>query len=267
MAKTVAPKKTNGGAVTVPSGDWAAELNRYAQASQKVGDAVAQTGSWVTFRAGAMAFKQLPIKNSSLDIIVLDECLENLYYEDDFDPNAPASPVCFALAREVSGMVPHETSPKKQHDSCAGCPQNAFGSARTGRGKACKNTVRLALIAYGDGSEKQLSTCELAFAKLPVTSTKNWGKYTTMVREMHGRPPLGVVTRMSCRPDPKNQVMVEFEFVKVIDNKLGNALLKRRREAEGALIPEQPYQQIEREAPTPARGKGGKANVPAKRKY
>lgn len=263
MARTaVKATKTTSTAAPAP-GSWEDELARYAQQSAKVGDAVAGAGAWLTFKSGVLAFKGLPIKGNAIECVILDECLENLYYAGQYDPDAPASPICYALAREAAGMAPHATSPKPQHTTCAGCPQNAFGTSNTGKGKACKNTVRLALIAWGDGSEKQLASCEVAFAKLPVTSTRNWGRYTLSLRESLGLPPLGVVTRLSVRPDSKTQLQVEFERVSSVPAKFGATLLARRRDAVAALIPEVPYQQVDREEQPTNTKKNAK--VPARR--
>lgn len=254
--------KTTNTAVDAP-GSWEDELARYAQQSAKVGDAVVGAGAWLTFKSGVLAFKGLPIKGNAIECVVLDECLENLYYTGRYNPDAPESPVCYALAREAAGMAPHATAPQPQHATCAGCPHNAFGTSLTGKGKACKNTVRLALIAWGDGSEKQLATCELAFAKLPVTSTRNWGKYTLSLRETLGLPPLGVVTRLSVRSDSKTTLRVEFERVSNVPAKLGTTLLARRRDAVAALIPEVPYQQVDfEERPTDTKKN---AKVPTRR--
>lgn len=241
------------------SGDWEAELAKSAQLSAKVGEAVGGTGNWITFRAGVMAYKGLPIQNSEIDIVVLDEVLENLYYEGKFDPDRPASPICYALAREVRDLAPHSTSPSPQHESCKGCRWNEFKSADNKKGKACKNVARIALVAYGDGTKEQVQGCELAFAKLPVTSVKNWAGYTKSLREKFGKGPFGFVTRMSCRPDPKNQIAVEFKLVSAINPKLGPVILERVKEARRDIIPAVPYQPIEQEEEAP-RARGRKAS-------
>jgi hypothetical protein len=263
MAKKPAPKgaKKNLPAVMgsrqkfdlAVGGDWEAELAKAAQLSARVGEAVGGTGNWITFRQGVMSYKGLPLQDSQLEAIVLDEVLENLFYEDKFDADAPASPVCYALARQVGDLAPHETAPKPQHEGCKGCPKNEFKSAENKKGKACKNMARLALIAFGDGTKGQIDTCELAFAKIPVTSVKNWAAYTESLRAKFGRGPFGFITRIKCRPDPKNQIAVEFEFVGTVDKKLGPSILKRVEEARHDIIPALPYQQIEREEKPAAR--------------
>jgi len=54
-------------------------------------------------------------------------------------PEAPMGsdpPTCWSLGGKDA--VPHPEATESQHTSCAGCPWNEFGTAKQGRGKACK---------------------------------------------------------------------------------------------------------------------------------
>lgn len=249
------PGKTDVGAPL----DWEQQLAKYAQRSAKVAEAMSSGGNWITFKSGVLAYKGMPLKNNEVELIVLDEVLENIYYEGRFDPDTPASPVCFALARELGEMRPHAESPEPQHETCKGCQQNAFGSSDSGKGKACKNIVRLAVIAWGDGSLEQIKSCELAFAKLPVTSVKNWGSYTKSLREKLNSPPFAAITRMYVEPDAKTQFQVRFDLVEKLDKKLGGAVLARVIEAEKEIIPANPYPPFERDEKPATKGRAAKA--------
>ena len=255
-AVAVRTAKTDVGAVS----DWEEQLKKYAQRSQKVAEATGAGGNWLTFKGGRLAYRGSELKDNAVELVVLDEVLENLYYEGRFDPDNPATPVCFAFAREVGELQPHDTAPDPQHETCKGCSQNAFGSSDTGKGKACKNVVRLAAIAWGDGSREQIESCELAFAKLPVTSVRNWTQYTKSLLDKTGSGPQRVVTRMSVEPNSKTQFQVTFELVEQVDRKLMPAVMARVIEADKEIIPAQPYQPIEREeAPKKPAAKGKKA--------
>lgn len=256
LPATTKPGKTDVGA---PS-DWEQQLAQYAQRSAKVAEAVGGGGSWITFKNGVLAYKGLPLKNNEVELIVLDEVLENLYYEGRFDPDSPASPVCFALARELGELRPHKEAPEPQHETCKGCEHNVFGSSDTGKGKACKNIVRLAVIAWGDGSLEQVKSCELAFAKLPVTSVKNWGAYTKSLREKLNVPPFAAITRMHVVPDAKTQFKVCFDLVERLDKKLGGAVLARVIEAEKEIIPANPYPPFERDEKPAQKGRTAKTS-------
>jgi len=252
----VVPSK-KAGEVALPT-DWEKELERYAARSSKVVEVSAGGGSWLTFQGGRLKFKGVEIQGNETDLIVLDEVLENLYYEGTFDPDSPASPVCFAFAREVGELAPHNASPDKQHDACKGCPQNEWGSAATGRGKACKNIVRLAMVPWGDGSLEQVQKAEIAFAKLPVTSVKNWSAYVNGLHAKSNRPPFAFITKLSVVPDTKSQFQVTFEAVEPVPQKLLGSVLQRVKEAEGVIVPAVPYAPIEQSETVPARGGKGK---------
>jgi hypothetical protein len=94
-----------------------------------------------------------------LDIIVLDFTRKNFYYPGIYDPNKIVPPDCYAQNDDIDEMAPMAGVPDPQGDEngkCKGCWANAFKSAKTGRGKACKNTHELAvLIVQEDGSHNE----------------------------------------------------------------------------------------------------------------
>lgn len=192
----VVPRKTM--AVALPD-DWEAQLAKYADQANKTAEAAGGGGgSWLSFKGGVMTYKGVPVNNNETELVVLDAVLENLYYEGAYDPNTPTSPVCFALSRDKEELAPHPKATDPQAKSCADCEYNRFGSAAQGRGKACKNTQRLAVLAVGDGSLEQLSETEVTFAKLPVTSVANFASYVQKIQALYpGQPPFAFVDRKS----------------------------------------------------------------------
>jgi len=81
---------------------------------------------------------------NTINAVVVDVRYINTFYEGRYTPNDPKPPVCWALDADANTLAPNEASPKPVHDACSGCPKNEFGSA--GKGKACKNMVRIAII-------------------------------------------------------------------------------------------------------------------------
>jgi hypothetical protein len=124
--------------------------------------------------------------------IVLDFVHTNAFYTEKFDPDNPTPPGCFAMSADGEDMKPESVSPKKQSDYCNGCPQNAWGSADIGDGKACKNQYRLAVIA--PKKDEDPSESEIAILTLPPTSLKNWDKYVSDLEDAHHLATYGVVT-------------------------------------------------------------------------
>lgn len=83
-----------------------------------------------------------------MQAVVLDYRNTRSFYEGAYNPSKPQAPVCYASAKTIEELVPVESSPKKAHATCTGCPNNEWGSAPGGgNGKACKSGVTLALVS------------------------------------------------------------------------------------------------------------------------
>jgi hypothetical protein len=239
---------------------WDEEMAKMAELA--AGNEAAHVGgSWISIRGGQMTYQQGEVPDNRLQGVALTSVFENAYYKGKFDPDNPATPVCFALSADGVGMAPHEASPEPQHSDCKTCPlggDNAWGSAETGRGKACKNIRRIAIMSAEDAEDAESAkAANIAYLKTPVTSTGNWAAYVLSLRNTLKRPPLGVITEISCRPDAKTQVKVSFKFVSEIDDgAILSALRGQARAATEFLL--QPYTpREEEEAPAP-KARGGK---------
>lgn len=142
---------------------------------------------------------------SSMDVVVVASKMEHAFYDRPYDPSNTSPPACFAIEDEEGNMVPHPSSPNKQSDECKNCPNNEFGSAATGSGKACKNSRRLALMAY---SSDGLDSSEIALLKLAPTSLKNFSRYSKTVVTAYKRPTFSVVTNLKFEPSVQYSVIV-----------------------------------------------------------
>ena len=233
--EVVVPNKT---AVGMPA-EWADRLAQFAQQAQQA--EAAPTGSFITTRSGVLQWQGQAVAGNKLDVVVIDSIYENTYYVDDFDPDNPASPICFAFAHDDNELAPHPNSTAPQHATCKGCPQNEFGSADRGKGKACKNSRRLAMVPASPLDATTIEASEIAFLKLPVTSTKNWANYVNTLATMDRRPPFAVITTIGAQPDPKTQYKITFVKKELVnDGDVLSALIKRH---EGQKItPTAPYQ-------------------------
>lgn len=220
------------------AGDWAARLGQYAKAA--VETEAAPAGSFVKVKAGMLQWQDQAVQGNKLDVAIIDSIFENALYEGDYDPDNPQSPVCFAFAHDEEALKPHEKSAKPQNATCAGCPHNEFGSAEKGKGKACKNIRRLAMLPASPMDAQTLETTEVAFIKLPVMSTKNWINYVNTLATIDGRPPFAVVTTLGTVPDAKAQFKVTFTKKEPINQPdLLDVLIKRHEAQKVAAIP--PY--------------------------
>jgi hypothetical protein len=269
-----APTKKPGTAVA----NWDEELARQADVAAGM-EANVGGGQFFSAKGGVLQFDGSPLPGNQAAVVIVDTILENVYYECSYNPDSPQAPTCFAFGREDNEMEPHasvDTTPEfeRQSDVCHGCPMNDFGTAVVGRGKACRNTRRLALIPAGSYNSKgdldmfddveHFAKTPIAFMKMPVTSVKG---YATFVKQVSGalrRPPHGVFTRISVIPDAKTQFKVLFEVIEKVPNELMSAIMQRHTDA-GSVI-EFPYSPVE-EAAAPARGSGKAAPAKKTRKY
>jgi hypothetical protein len=232
---------------TALAGSWEEEMAAEAKAAAAT---VVATSQRISFKGGNISLGDAKLENP-LPIIVADFGFENAYYTEAYDPDAPASPVCFAFGRDEKTMAPHPDSTEKQAEKCHGCPHNEFGSS--GKGKACKNGVRLAIISggvTGDG----VATTEVLNAALPPTNLGAWGNYVKGLRDM-GLPPWGAITEL------KNEIFktwfkVSFRPVGRVTHEVYAAIKARR-----ASIEEQMF------APYKAREEAEEKKPAKKRKF
>jgi len=250
----MAPRKEKPGTEIV---DWEAQMREQAAIAAGAQRSSGGGGKFFSTQAGVLQFDGQPMPGNQMAVVILADIMENSWYEDAYDPNNPAAPKCFAFGHEEEDMEPHEAVDQdpyfaRQNPECHDCPRNEWGSADTGRGKACKNVMRLALIPAGQYKAKgsgrnaahelelfddpaHFAKAEAAFLKLPVMSVKNYAKYVKALAADIGRPPWGVITNIYLEPDPKSQYKVMFELIDKADKDLLQTLIQRHT-AENASI-------------------------------
>lgn len=233
------PAKTQTTAVA----NWEEELAAQAQAAAKQ-EANVGGGNFFSTRAGVLSVDGQALLNNEMAVLIVDGILENAYYAGKFDPDSPTSPVCFAFGRDEADMVPHlsvQQNGTAQHTACKGCRQNEFGTADTGRGKACKNTRRLALIKAGDFDRRtgeftavldpdHYAKTEVRYFKVPPTSITAYAAYVKQLASGLKRPPHGVLTRISLSPHATKQFEVKFEALLETPGAIMGAVMERHKQ-------------------------------------
>lgn len=245
-------------------------------------------GKFFSTRAGVLAYDDVPFPGNQMLVIIGAWCLENVYYEGKYDPDNRTPPTCFAFCADPSAvdeMGPHEKVYSEdvfeaQHDTCEGCPKNEWGSADTGRGKACSNRRRLSCLSAGEfvaagrgafdmvpeENPEHYAMTEPAYLKLPVMSGKAFDAYVKEVASQRKRPLLGVYTRVFLTPDSKSQFRVNFEYVDDVPDDVMVELMKRReRLAEDMMFPYSAFEE-EAEAAKPAKTAANKKLTGARKK-
>jgi hypothetical protein len=230
-----------------------------AQAEQAAAETPQTVSTYLSTRGGKLAFGEEEMPGNQACVIILDDIQENTFYEGKFDPNDLQPPICYAFHRPGdvdTAMAPHESMQvdltyfEPQNDVCKGCRWNEYGSADTGRGKACQNRARLTLIHAGYYTSKRGSrdfdleifddpkhyqTAEMAFIKLPVLSVKEYYKFKAQTAAALGRPPHGVLCRLYLEPDAKAQYKVCFEVIEEVPDNLAEIIMARHDEAVAML--------------------------------
>lgn len=210
------------------------ELAKMAKAATKV---ERPETSNIGTKAGVLTYNGDPIPGNKLDCIIIASTHVNLYYEDKYDPNDPKNPVCFAYCEDPDEdvMAPHPASSKPQAETCADCWANRWNSdPEGGRGKACKNSRRLALIPASTTPE-DIPSAEVAALNLPVTSGKGWGTYVNKIAQLFARPPLGLITQIGTVPDVKSQFKITFVNQALVGNEMLPGLFEKAKLARPML--------------------------------
>lgn len=247
---------------------WDEELAKQAEVAAGM-EANTGGGQFFSLKSGILSWQDAPLPNNQMAVVILDSILENVFYEGKYDPDTPQGPTCFAFGREEKTLAPHTIVIEAGNAQCGasglcdGCEMNEWGSSDVGRGKACRNTRRLAMIPAGTfnqagkfeliDDEEHFASTAIGFMKLPVTSVKGYASFVKQVAGALRRPPFGIVTKVKVIPDPKSQFKVVFEPIMNLPDELMGAIMQRHEEAKSTIdFPYQPND--EEQAPPPKRG-------------
>jgi len=236
MARTV--KMTETKALVNYDEELAKQAAAAAEQEKNVGG-----GSFFSTRAGVLSVDGQSLPGNEMAVLIVDGILENVYYAGKFDPDELESPTCFAFGRDEADMAPHlvvQQNGTAQHATCKGCPKNEFGSSDTGKGKACGNRRRLALLPAGAFDKKtdeytpildpaHYANTEMRYLKVPPTSISAYAAYVKQLAGGLKRPPHGVFTRISLSPHPKKQFEVKFEALMPVPSEVLGAIMARNK--------------------------------------
>jgi hypothetical protein len=258
----MAAKKT----VTAPAASkqgvnkWDEEMAEFAKAAAET-EANAGGGNFISTRGGHFTIGGNEVPGDVMNVVIVDHVLENCFYKGKYDAKNPTSPVCYAFGRKEEDMKPHAASSEPQCASCKDCEWNKFGSADTGRGKACKNTRRLGLITEDDLDD--VENAVPAILKVPPTSIKKWGGYVKNLEAVEHRPPFMMVTQVSIKQNDDTQFELGFKAVSKVDGEHYENLKAKRTLVENDLT--QPYAPPSDEALQSSARSKAKFSAPAKK--
>lgn len=205
-------------------------------------------------RNGQFSFQGADL-GDSIDVVIVDHVVAKQYFDVDYDEDNPVPPACFALKPNDRDIAPHTDVKEPQAETCAECWANEWASGR-GRGKACSDKNRLALLSSEDLEG------ELNYLEVPVTSGAAFNKYIKGLTKAAELPCYAVVTRLSMDDHADYQKLI-FELVDEVPEELLGGPFSKRKEAREMLM--EPYDTTE-QPDKPKASKKKKAKKKAARK-
>ena len=231
--------------------------DKMAAVTKQAASSEAPKGGFLSFKGGNMSYDDVPIPGNVLKVVVVDFLLENAIFKEKYNPNKPASPMCYAFGRDEEDLAPHPDAPEPQNADCATCPNNAWASDPDGgRGKACKNSRRIAIMTADvlDKGPEAIRKANIVMCKIPVTSIKNFSLFVNQCVQALGTPPFGVICELSVKPHPTSLFQVHWKVLeKIEDEDVLQHILAKHLSGEQKMF--QPYPVQEEEAAPAPRSK------------
>ncbi len=129
------------------------------------------------------------------------------FYAEEYDPEVKNPPDCFSH----DGKVPEADVKARQNPICKGCPKNEFGTAKAGKGKACRDIRRLFILTSVAKGEESIMPLQL---NVTPSSIKNWDDYLGRLTQ-NGISYDEVSTKVLAKKKNREDKYVTLNFVKI----------------------------------------------------
>jgi hypothetical protein len=138
------------------------------------------SGHRISLKGKTFTFPDGKTSPGPIAAVILDWRTINAYYKGAYNPQKVEAPSCFAISKDRDDLKPSPNCSDPQSEQCEGCAWNEWGSAPGGgRGKACKNQIRIAVVPPDAKPDTPPWTIDLA-----PSST---GAFTNMVNNVKGQ--------------------------------------------------------------------------------
>lgn len=120
-----------------------------------------------------------PMPNLDVVIVGVSPYIAKQFYEKRYTEGSDEAPDCFSL----DGITPDVSAQKKQHATCATCPNNAWGSRMTDdgkKGKACQDSRRIAVVPLYDLENEAYGGPMMV--RVPPMSLSNLANYGALLQ-------------------------------------------------------------------------------------
>lgn len=256
-SKQLAVPKAGGKALSVLS----EELKRLAV--DESANVPAAGGSFISTKGRRFTFQD-EVLPDPMTVIVVDHALSNSFYADGYEEGNPQPPDCWSIGKTEKELAPLAELPGRVHATCVGCPNNEFGSAERGKGKACKNGRILAVLIV-DGQKKVtaklIEDAEVAYLRLSPTAMKPFNGYLRRVTGTLSKPLFTVVTQMTFDRSDYPVVLPTF-LGELGDEAAIRAIMDKRQTIQDELLAGYP-QRTQSDDDAPRTGRKGQKALPA----
>lgn len=209
----------------------------------ELGREQAGVGKTLSIRNSKFKFEGADLGNE-ISVILLDYVFVNQFFKGKFDPDNRQPPACFAMAENELDLVPLPSSPEIQNggDPCESCWANEFESDDAGRGKACKNGRRIAVMSAeaweDDDFADYIDSEAVGYLTLPPTTNPTWRAYVNKLGKTAKLPVWGVITTLSFDPEvdyPKLEFTATAKLQDILDEAGAKKLFALRDEIHDEL--------------------------------
>jgi hypothetical protein len=175
---------------------------------------------------------------NSIEVVILkaNPQLSKIWYEHGYVEGSTEAPDCAS----ANGLVPDQGVPKKQNDVCLTCPKNAWGSdPRGGKGKACGDSRRLAVVPLADLKNESLGGPLLL--RCPAASLQDLATFSQQMASQ-GYPYNSIGIRISF--DPKESFpKFQFQAIRPLNDAEADIVLGWEKSAEVSRVVNAPTPQ------------------------
>lgn len=195
---------------------------------------------------------------SAIEVVIVGSATNfaKVYYANGYTDGSKDKPTCFSN----DGQSPDAQATDRQAKKCAVCPHNAWGSGSNGKGKACSDSLRLALAKPDELNDPML-------LRVPPASLKAITEYASLLARK-GVALEGVVTKIkfiASEATPK----LEFSAVRYADQSSYNEALEISKSqivqqivgSSAAITPQMPTASDEDDEPAPAKAPSAQADA------
>lgn len=192
MATKTAPKPSTAVAVRKPNTGAVVSIKERlaAQAAEMTDRTLPPGGNAIRLSPGKFSLPDGSETPGPVEAVIVDFVSTNSFYEGKFNKDVVTPPICFAIGTNPLKLVPSPNAPEPQAKTCSECPMNQWGS--DGKGKACKNERKLALLPP-DATD----STPLWVMKVSPTATKSFDAHVNSIARTFQTPPVGAVTSIS----------------------------------------------------------------------